>query len=174
MRGNRDFLLGQEFAYRTGATILKDATVQPFFERQTLLLHGDSLCTDDEAHQKFRLIVDQPDWRSTFLGKPISERDDIGRSIRFRSDIEKRYKPSRIMDVNQHAVEAVLKTTEARLLIHGHTHRPGIHQWTLNGRTFTRVVLGDWSVGPSWIEFHETNLQLHYRGTVERLDLNQI
>ena len=173
MPGNRDFLLGQEFAYRTGSTILKDATVQPFFGRQVLLLHGDSLCTDDEAHQKFRSIVDQPEWRSAFLDKPISERDRIGRAIRFRSNIEKRYKASRIMDVNQNAVDAALKPTEASLLIHGHTHRPGIHQWTLNGRTCSRVVLGDWSVGPSWIEIRETDLQLHYQGTVERLDLNQ-
>ena len=174
MPGNRDFLLGQEFAYRTGSTILKDATVQPFFGRQVLLLHGDSLCTDDEEHQKFRLIVDQPEWRSDFLDKPISERDDIGRTIRFRSNIEKRYKTSRIMDVNQSAIEAALKPTEAKLLIHGHTHRPGIHQWTLNGHTCSRVVLGDWSVGPSWIEFRETDLQLHYQGTIEQLDLNQI
>ena len=173
MPGNRDFLLGQEFAYRTGSTILKDATVQPFFDRQVLLLHGDSLCTDDEAHRKFRFIVDQPEWRLAFLDKPISERDDIGRAIRFRSNIEKRYKTSRIMDVNQNAVEAALKLTEARLLIHGHTHRPGIHKWTLNGRTCSRVVLGDWSVGPSWIEIRENDLQLHHQGTVEQLDLNQ-
>jgi UDP-2,3-diacylglucosamine hydrolase len=174
MPGNRDFLLGQQFAYRTGSTILNDATVQTFFGRQVLLLHGDSLCTDDEAHQKFRSIVDQPEWRSTFLDKPVSERDAIGRAIRFRSNIEKRYKTSRIMDVNQHAVEAALKPSEAILLIHGHTHRPGIHQWTLKGQTYSRVVLGDWSTGPSWIEFRETDLQLHYQGIVEQLDLNQI
>ena len=78
------------------------------------------------------------------------------------------------MDVNQSAIEAALKPTEAKLLIHGHTHRPGIHQWTLNGHTCSRVVLGDWSVGPSWIEIRETDLQLHYQGTVEQLDLNQI
>ena len=172
--GNRDFLLGQEFAYRTGSTILKDGTIQPFFGRQVLLLHGDSLCTDDETHQKFRFIVDQPEWRSAFLDKRISERDDIGRAIRFRSNIEKRYKTSRIMDVNQFAVEAAFKLTKARLLIHGHTHRPGIHQWPLNGLSCSRVVLGDWSVGPSWIEIRETDLQLHYQGTVEQLDLNQI
>ena len=142
MPGNRDFLLGQEFAYRTGSTILKDATVQPFFGRQVLLLHGDSLCTDDEAHQSFRFIVDQPEWRLAFLDKPISERDDIGRAIRFRSNIEKRYKTSQIMDVNQNAVEAALKPTEARLLIHGHTHRPGIHQWTLNGANLLEGGIG--------------------------------
>ena len=78
------------------------------------------------------------------------------------------------MDVNQSAIAAALKPTEAKLLIHGHTHRPGIHQWTLNGHTYSRAVLGDWSVGPSWIEIRETDLQLHYQGTVEQLDLNQI
>lgn len=109
-----------------------------------------------------------------FLNKSISERDDIGRSIRFRSDIEKRYKTSQIMDVNQHAVEAALKLTDVTLLIHGHTHRPGVHKWSSNGRTYSRVVLGDWSVGPSWIEIHEADLQLHYQGKVERLDLTQI
>ena len=172
--GNRDFLLGEDFAYRTGITILKDATVQTFFERQILLLHGDSLCTDDKAHQQFRLIVDQPDWRSEFLNKPICERDNIGRSIRFRSDIEKRYKASQIMDVNQYAVEAALKLADTRLLLPGHTHRPGLHRWSSNGLTYSRVVLGDWSIGPSWIEIHEDDLQLHYQGIVERLDLNQI
>jgi UDP-2,3-diacylglucosamine hydrolase len=173
MPGNRDFLLGQEFAYRTGSTILKDATVESFFGRKILLLHGDSLCTDDEAHQKFRLIVDQPEWQSRFLEKPISERDDIGRAIRFRSNIEKRYKTSHIMDVNQHAIEAALESTKTSFLIHGHTHRPGLHQWLLNGRPCARVVLGDWSVGPSWIELRESDLQLHYRGIVEQIELNQ-
>jgi UDP-2,3-diacylglucosamine hydrolase len=173
MPGNRDFLLGREFASRTGSIILKDATVQRFFGRQILLLHGDSLCTDDEAHQKFRSVVDQPEWRSSFLSKPIKQRDDIGRSIRFRSNVEKRYKTSRIMDVNQQAVETAFNVTDARLLIHGHTHRPGVHQWTMNERTYSRVVLGDWSFGPSWIEIYETELQLHYKETVERLDLSQ-
>jgi len=173
MPGNRDFLLGQEFAYRTGSTILKDATVQQFFGRRVLLLHGDSLCTDDEAHQKFRFIVDQPEWQLAFLEKPISERDNIGRALRFRSNVEKRYKTSHIMDVNQNAIEATLKSTEASLLIHGHTHRPGIHQWASNGRTCSRVVLGDWSAGPSWIEIRDANLQLHHQGTVKQLDLSQ-
>jgi UDP-2,3-diacylglucosamine hydrolase len=76
--------------------------------------------------------------------------------------------------VNQCAVETALKRTEARLLIHGHTHRPGIHHCSVNGQTCSRVVLGDWSVGPSWIEIRETELQLHYQGTVQRLDLNQV
>ena len=173
MPGNRDFLLDEEFAYRTGSTILKEATVQSFFGRQVLLLHGDSLCTDDEAHRKFRSIVDQAEWRVNFLGMPISERDEIGRAIRFRSNVEKRYKAPQIMDINQNAVNAVIARTEARLLIHGHTHRPGIHQWFLKGHTFSRVVLGDWSVGPSWIEIFKTTLQLHHQGGVKQLDLNQ-
>ena len=172
MPGNRDFLLDEEFACRTGSTILKEPKVQSFYGRQVLLLHGDSLCTDDKGHQKFRSIVDQPEWRVTFLGKPINERDEIGRAIRFRSSIDKRYKASHIMDVNQNAVETILKFTKVRLLIHGHTHRPGIHKWVSNGRAYSRVVLGDWSLGPSWVEICNTDLQLHYQGTIERLDLN--
>jgi len=174
IRGNRDFLIDNDFALRTGIKILNDPTLHSFFGHQVLLLHGDSLCTDDKKHQKFRSIVDETEWRLTFLRKSISERDSIAKSIRFRSDIEKRYKPSGIMDVNQLAVDAALQSTPARLLIHGHTHRPGIHQWNLNGESLARVVLGEWSEGPSWIQFSASRIELHYEDKVKCLEYGQV
>ena len=172
--GNRDFLLDKDFADRTGAIILNNSTVRLFFGHPTLLLHGDCLCTDDVSHQNFRSIVDDPEWRSTFLAKSIGERDEIGQAIRFRSNTEKRYKASHIMDVNQNTIESMLKPTGTRLLIHGHTPRPDIHQWVFDGHIFSRIVLGDWETGPSWIEIWESNLQLYYKNSVKQLNLDQM
>ena len=167
--GNRDFLIGSDFALRTGVSILNDASVHRFFQCRVLLLHGDSLCTDDHEHQTFRAMVNEPDWQLNFLNKSIAEREAIAQSIRFQSNIDKRYKSSEIMDVNQSAVMATFGLTGTTLMIHGHTHRPGIHQWTSNGRRFSRIVLGDWSSGASWIEFSKSHLTLHYKQIAESL-----
>ena len=172
--GNRDFLIGHDFASRTGVTILNDGAVHRLFESHVLLLHGDSLCIDDTEHQQFRSITNETGWRSRFLKKTILQRESIAQSIRFRSNVEKRYKSSEIMDVNQQAVETAIESTPAKLMIHGHTHRPGIHHWSSENKRYLRVVLGDWSEGPSWIEFSKSNLTLHYTNVSERLVYDEI
>ena len=167
--GNRDFLIGSDFAFRTGVSILNDASVHRLFQYCVLLLHGDSLCTDDHEHQTFRSLVNDSDWQLNFLNKSIAEREAIAQSIRFQSNIDKRYKSSEIMDVNQSAVMTTFELTGTTLMIHGHTHRPGIHQWILNGKRFSRIVLGDWSSGASWIELSKSQLTLHYKQISESL-----
>ena len=167
--GNRDFLISSDFAFRTGVSILNDASVHRLFQCSVLLLHGDSLCTDDQDHQMFRTMVNQPDWQLSFLEKPFAEREAIAQSIRFRSNIDKRYKSSEIMDANQDSIMTTFRQTETTIMIHEHTHRPGIHQWISHGKRFSRIVLGDWSTGASWIEISKSNLTLNYNQTSESL-----
>ena len=167
--GNRDFLVGKNFAFRTGAKILDDPTIHEFFGIKFLLLHGDTLCTDDKQHQQFRNMVNSSEWQSTFLRKSISQRDMLAQSIRFRSDENKRYKSSAIMDVNQNTVNSLFKSANVNFMIHGHTHRPAIHHWVINKKQVYRIVLGDWSNGPSWLKVSQSNISLHHNESSESI-----
>src|SRR3569623_1511570 len=129
MHGNRDFLLGNAFAQASGCRLLADPSVIDLNGERTLLMHGDVLCTDDVEYQQFRAHVRNPETEQQF-------RD----ASRERS----RYKTEEIMDVNQEAVAAVMRAHDVRQFIHGHTHRPAIHRFTLDGREARRIVLGDW------------------------------
>ncbi len=144
MRGNRDFLLGPEFAYRCGCTLIDDPYEINLCGERALLMHGDSLCTDDVEHQKFRLLVRSSTWQQAFLAKNIEQRDAIARQLRYRSEAGKQTKSTDIMDVNAETVVQTMSEHNVCLLIHGHTHRPAIHDLAVNGRTARRVVLGDW------------------------------
>jgi len=144
MHGNRDFLLGDEFAQRTGAKILTDFVTVDIYGQTILLTHGDLLCTDDTAYMKLRAMVRDPAWQSGFLARPIEERRQIAASLRARSKSETAMKSSEIMDVNQGAVEETLRSHGVDFLVHGHTHRPGVHRFDVDGRPATRIVLGDW------------------------------
>ena len=172
--GNRDFLVGSDFMDRTGVKLLDEVTTRTFLGHSTLLLHGDSLCTDDIRHQEFRSTVSSANWRKEFLSKSLDERHKIGRAIRFQSNVEKRYKAAEIMDVNQSTAEKLLNLNNARLLIHGHTHRPGIHNWKLSENKYYRIVLGDWSSGPSWLEIEQDSLRLYHDDVIEELTSAQI
>ena len=97
-----------------------------------------------------------------FLEKSISERDLLAKSIRFRSDEKKRYTSSEIMDVSQNTVDTLFSSTNVNFMIHGHTHRPRIHKWEINNEQFFRIVLGDWSNGPSWLSISHTGMSLHH------------
>jgi UDP-2,3-diacylglucosamine hydrolase len=144
MHGNRDFLLGQQFATDTGCTLIDDPTVIDLFGRPVVLLHGDSLCTDDEQHMAFRAEVRGQRWQKDFLSKSLAERQAIARELRRKSMIEKTNKPEAIMDVNADTVKQVLREHGVDCMIHGHTHRPAMHQLDLDGATADRIVLGDW------------------------------
>ena len=144
MHGNRDFLIAQGFEQQTGCQLLPDPTVISLYGENTLLMHGDTLCSDDVAYLKFRVMVRNPDWVKMFLSKTIPERVAIVQDYREISKTATAAKKPEIMDVNQGAVEAVLREHGVRHLIHGHTHRPAQHCFDLGGTPVRRTVLGDW------------------------------
>lgn len=144
MHGNRDFLLGESYAQRAGMTLLTDPTVVEFAGGRTLLMHGDTLCTDDIAYQKFRAQVRDPDWQKQFLARSLAERRAFAEQARAESRQHTALARPEIMDVNSDAVAAAMREHGVRTMIHGHTHRPAIHRFELDGRAAERVVLGDW------------------------------
>lgn len=139
MHGNRDFLMGTDFANRCEATLLADPTRLDFNGTSYLLTHGDALCTDDAAYMRFRQIVRNPDWRAEFLTKPLHERRDIASKIRAESQAANAQKTS-YADVNQAVALEWLDTHGCDEIIHGHTHQPATHALA----TGKRHVLSDW------------------------------
>lgn len=155
MTGNRDFLAGAGFAQRTGVHMLGEQEVLDLAGHRSLLMHGDQLCTDDVDYQRFRAMVRDPQWTERFLAEPLPRRRAVAQSLRDTSQQAMRGKSSEIMDVNQVEVEAAMKRHNVSLLVHGHTHRPAVHDFHLQGRPVTRVVLGDW--------FHQGSLFTVYQ-----------
>ena len=144
MHGNRDFLLSGQFAAETGCCLLPDPTRIDLYGTATLLMHGDSLCSDDKDYQRLRSRVRDPAWQQDILGLPLEQRLQMARQARQLSAQSKQGKDETIMDANQDAIRRSVEKNQADLLIHGHTHRPGIHTFRHNGREITRIVLGDW------------------------------
>lgn len=145
MHGNRDFLLGEDFARACGGTLLPDPWLMDLHGQPALLSHGDLLCTDDKDYQNFRSLVRTPQWRQNFLARPLDERKTMIMQLRARSEREKSYKAASIMDVNDQAVASLLRQHGyPPLLIHGHTHRPARHRIELDGWNCERIVLPDW------------------------------
>lgn len=145
MHGNRDFLLGKDFAEATQATLLDDPTMFELYGKRVLLTHGDALCTDDIEYQAFRQQVRNPAWQQQFLSQPLADRKAQIEALRQRSEREKSRKSEIIMDVNEGAVRDILcEHGYPELLIHGHTHRPARHVVELDGHVCERWVLGDW------------------------------
>ena len=142
MPGNRDFLVGADFARVTGATLLPDPTVLLHAGQRILLSHGDQFCTDDVAYQQFRNMVRQPEWQAAFLTRPLQERKQLIAQMRQQSQQHQQQQSVTIMDVNPSAVEQCFHAQHAQILIHGHTHRPATHQ-TGN---MLRYVLSDWNL----------------------------
>lgn len=144
MHGNRDFLLGERFAAAAGMRLLTDPTMVDLYGSRTLLMHGDTLCTDDVEYQRFRTMVRDAAWQSAFLAKPIEERIRMAQSVRGESEQAKQTKDMAIMDVAQSSVETVLREHGYPRLIHGHTHRPARHEHRVDGKLCERYVLADW------------------------------
>ncbi|HKJ09627.1 MAG TPA: UDP-2,3-diacylglucosamine diphosphatase [Gammaproteobacteria bacterium] len=144
MTGNRDFLIGEGFTARTGCRLLPDPSVVDLYGEPTLLMHGDTLCTDDLEYQQFRRLVRDPAWQRQFLAKPLEERRHMAAGLRETSRQRTAHKTVDIMDVNHEAVLSALREHHVRRLIHGHTHRPATHELTVDGAPATRIVLGDW------------------------------
>lgn len=145
MPGNRDFLLGEQFAARTGVRLLSDPTIAEIHHgEQVLLMHGDQLCTDDLAYQQHRRRMHNRLVQRLFLTLPRRWRRAAGAEGRRRSRAHISASAARIMDVNEAAVREQMLRHGVQLLIHGHTHRSAIHRFDLNGKAATRIVLGDW------------------------------
>jgi len=144
MHGNRDFLIGERFCAATGAELLADPTVHDIEGVKTLLAHGDKLCTDDADYQNWRSIARSAQWQREFLGKTRAERRRMILGLREKSKAVIQAKPADIMDVNEAAVAQALREHGVTRLVHGHTHRPGRHALTVDGRPAERWVLPDW------------------------------
>ena len=142
--GNRDFLIGTAFCERTGASLFNDEAVIKLFGTPTLLMHGDTLCTDDTAYQEARKLLRSAAFKQEFLSKSLQERALIATEYRKRSGEATSLLPADIMDVNQQAVEEAMRRNGVHRLIHGHTHRQAIHVFDLAGKPAERIVLGEW------------------------------
>lgn len=144
MVGNRDFLLGEAFATRAGMTLLEDGTVHEIEGVPTLLMHGDVLCTDDVEYQAVRKQVRTDAWKQQILSMPLAARRAFAAQARSDSKSRTGRIDETIMDVNQGAVEDAMRHARVQRLVHGHTHRPAVHDFNLDGTPAQRIVLGDW------------------------------
>ncbi|WP_151636498.1 UDP-2,3-diacylglucosamine diphosphatase [Noviherbaspirillum aerium] len=158
--GNRDFLVGQGFADETGARLLQEPYLTEIAGQSIVLLHGDAQCTDDHGYMQFRAMVRQLEWQQQFLAMPLAQRKSIIDGMRTGSKDAQRNKSYEITDVNPEAIDAVFAGTGARLMIHGHTHRPAVHHHAVEGTARTRYVLPDWdcdsgSPRGGWLEIRE-------------------
>lgn len=152
MAGNRDFLLGEKFASKVGMALLEEPCTLQLGRSQVVLIHGDSLCIDDQDYQAFRAMVRNPEWISSFLARPLQERHQIAAQLREDSIKAMHQKSFEIMDVNATAVTGCFDENHADVIIHGHTHRPAVHR---HDSGLQRIVLGDWNPGPSYLSWNQ-------------------
>ncbi len=144
MHGNRDFLLAARFCAAAGATLISDPIVMQVAGERVLLMHGDTLCTDDHDYMNWRRVARSQAWQSEFLAKPLPARRETIRGLRARSREVIAAKPAAIMDVNDGAVREAFRRHDVRRLVHGHTHRPARHELEVDGARCERWVLPDW------------------------------
>lgn len=149
MHGNRDFLLGPKFCAATGTRLLGDFERIDLFGRKVLLTHGDLLCSDDTRYMTLRAELRSPQWQRDFLARPLAERRQIASDLRQLSATEIAAKDAYIMDVNPTTVEQTMREHGVHLLVHGHTHRPAVHEFELDCQPATRIVLSAWYHDPS-------------------------
>ena len=160
MHGNRDFLIGRRFAAATGCELLGENEVLELEGERVLLTHGDLLCTDDKPYMELRAVVRDEGWQSGFLAKSTDERRRLANDLRKKSQAATSAKTEEIMDVNQNAVETVMRQYGVSILLHGHTHRPDIHRFSLDGSEATRIVLGSWYEDGSVVRWDEDGFAL--------------
>lgn len=161
MAGNRDFLIGEGFARSARLEILPDPTVVALGGVRTLLLHGDTLCTDDADYQAFRSKVRDPGWQGQFLNQPIEARRKLALQLRADSESSQQLKSAEIMDVTASAVEQAFRESGCSRMIHGHTHRPARHEYRIDGRLCERWVLADWYENGSYLSCDASGCSAH-------------
>lgn len=152
MHGNRDFLIGQSLADKYQFQLINDPVTIDINDTPVLLMHGDTLCTDDTDYQDFRTMVRDENWQQDFLSKTLDEREHIAKDLREISKEAVAGKKPDIMDVNQDAVIDTMLRHNVITLIHGHTHRPAVHQFVHEGSQMKRYVLADWYDSGSYLE----------------------
>ncbi|HET9122239.1 MAG TPA: UDP-2,3-diacylglucosamine diphosphatase [Acidiferrobacteraceae bacterium] len=162
MHGNRDFLLGSAFCAATGCSLLPETEILTLGGEAVLLMHGDTLCTDDIAYQHFRAQIRHPQWVAQFLALPLAQRIAMAEQYREMSRTATSMKASDIMDVNPEAVQRALEIHACGRLIHGHTHRPGRHAVAHAGGQGERIVLGDWYHHASVLEYRDGHYALEF------------
>jgi len=160
MHGNRDFLIGERFCRETGATLLEDGTLAERHGRRVLLMHGDTLCTDDVSYQRLRRIVRNPIVRWVFGRLSLSQRRALAKKLRAGSRKHIGMTSPEIMDVNAAAVAEEFRSSGVDTLIHGHTHRPAVHELVVDGMPVRRIVLGDWYTQGSVLEWSRAGFAL--------------
>lgn len=156
LHGNRDFLIGERFATATGAHLMQDPSRADLPGGPALLLHGDTLCTDDTDYQAWRQTARSEAWQADFLAHDLPERRQIILGLREKSRTVIQAKPAEIMDVNDAAVQQAFREHAVRRMIHGHTHRPGRHAYQLDGQACERWVLPDWYGPGGYLEVDES------------------
>jgi UDP-2,3-diacylglucosamine hydrolase len=160
MHGNRDFLLGEGFCRLTGSRLLPDPVLIDLDGESVLVTHGDALCVDDHAYQELRSIVRRPSWQQRFLRLPLATRALLAENARAGSRAHTARTVPYVMDVNSAAVAAAYRATGVRRIIHGHTHRPAIHETLVDGQPTYRVVLGAWYEQGSYLQYEDGRYEL--------------
>jgi len=158
--GNRDLMVGRQFFEETGCRQLPDFFAQNIQGHKILLNHGDLLCTDDLAYQRYRRRILFPPTTWLLRHLPLKTRQKLGREIRSRSLKQAQNKPDSIMDVNTDEVIKRMEEFDCDLMIHGHTHRPMVHELEVQGKAAKRYTLGDWGSHVWWIEIDAKNIEL--------------
>src|SRR5262249_14927668 len=159
MHGNRDLLIAERFCAATGGKLLPDPSVVEVGGEKTLLMHGDTLCTDDRDYQAWRRTAHSSEFQRAFLAKSRAERRATVQVMRDKSRAVVKAKPAEIMDVNDDAVREALRRHGVSRLIHGHTHRQGRHELEVDGRRCERWVLPDWYGRGGYLEASDSKLR---------------
>lgn len=160
MRGNRDFMIGERFCAQAGATLLDDPAITTLAGTRLIFSHGDGLCVDDRAYQRLRALVRDESLRAGFARLPIDARRRLAVEARAGSREHLANASGYITDVNQAAVESLMRDAGVEIMIHGHTHRPGVHRFESDGSARTRMVLGAWHDEANVIRWDDSGPQL--------------
>jgi UDP-2,3-diacylglucosamine hydrolase len=160
LHGNRDFLLGNGFCARSGCRVLSDPVIAQLDGERVLLTHGDALCTDDHPYQELRSIVRDRAWQRRFLALPRAHREALADEARAGSRRHTARTVPDIMDVNGAAVATAFRAARVARIVHGHTHRPGVHELEVDGTAVQRIVLGAWYEQGSYLRYERGQYQL--------------
>jgi len=160
IHGNRDFLLGKRYAKRASITLLPEIDLIELYGQEVVIMHGDTLCTHDVDYQAFRKKSRTWWWQMAIKSLPLFLRKKIAADYRKKSSAATALKAQDIMDVTPSEVIDCLEQYQSQLLIHGHTHRPAVHELTANNKTATRVVLGDWYEQGAWLKVSAEGMEL--------------
>ena len=155
MHGNRDFMIGEVFAEETGVMVIEDPSIIEIYGNSVLLSHGDAYCTDDVEYQGMREMSRNPEWQAMMLGKSLEERLLFAAQARATSKASSSSINEDITDVNTDAIDEALRAAGVYIMVHGHTHRPAVHDFAVDGQPARRIVLGDWYDQGSLIRWDE-------------------